>query len=350
MAWLDVVRGSGPAVARELRGAFDWRRERDIPTVSIYFSNALKDYIGDRVGADTRPIRKISPTVFVCGAAAVIVRYASPETLNFVERRGFERVYYVIDDNLHCIGEDDGLPADYRRRLLVYREKLLPRILALATHVVSPSEAVLKHFPDKICLKLDPTQCHEVASLDHFERDEPISMVFAASRSHLEDLEMIEPALVALLKQHPSVNLTMFLGQHAPGSLKRLSNVRNLAPMPWDDYRQFVRNNRFHIGIAPSQDTEFNCSRSISRFHDHAAYGATGVYSNQAPFSTLVDHGKTGVLVENEPDHWYETLSELVRKIADVRHMAQHAAQASWALGDSKRASAFWQTQLAIVT
>jgi hypothetical protein len=348
MAWLDVVKGSGPVVARGLRKAFDLRRERDIPTVSIYFSSAMRSFIGDRLGADTKPIRRVSPTVFVCGNAAVVVRYAAPETLNFLERRRFDRLYYVIDDNLHCLGEGDGLPADYRRRLLVHRERVLPRILSIATHVVSPAEEVLRHFPDKICLKLDPAQCHEVASLEHFDRDMPVSMVFAASRSHLSDLEMIEPALVALLHKNPLLNLTMFMGQHAPGSLQRLSNVRNFAPMPWDAYRQFVRSNRFHIGIAPSRDTAFNQSRSISRFHDHAAYGATGVYSNQAPFSTLVAHEKTGILVNNDPGSWYGTLSDLVRRVNDVRHIAHEAAMTSLLLGDSSRTAMFWRQQLSI--
>lgn len=243
MAWLDVVKGSGPVVARGLRKAFDLRRERDIPTVSIYFSGALRELIGDRLGADTKPIRRVSPTVFVCGNAAVIVRYASPETLNFLERRQFERLFYVIDDNLHCLGDGDGLPTDYRRRLLVYRERVLPRILDLATDVVSPSDKVLSHFPDKTCHRLDPAQCHDVASLEHFEGEKPISLVFAASRSHLADLQMIEPALVALLADNPAINLTMFLGQYAPDSLHKLPNVRNFAPMPWDAYRQFVRSN-----------------------------------------------------------------------------------------------------------
>ncbi len=348
MAWLDVVRGGGPAVAKEICGALDRRRDREIPTVSIYFTKAMQDFIGDRVGADTKPIRRISPTTFVCGDTAVIIRYATSEALNFFERRGFDRVYYLIDDNLHSLGHDDGLPGDYRSRLLAYRESQLPRILDLATHVVSPSEAVLRNFPNKICLQLDPTQCHEVASLDHFDRDGPVSMVFAASRSHLSDLEMIEPALVSLLRNNASVNLTMFLGQHAPASLKRLPNVRNLPPMLWNDYRRFVRDNRFHIGIAPSRGTEFNRSRSISRFHDHAAYGATGVYSNQAPFSGLVDHGKNGVLVNNEPESWYQSLTELVRRIGDVRKMAQEAANASLSLGNPGKASLFWQQQLAM--
>jgi hypothetical protein len=308
----------------------------------------MHDYIGDRVGVDTKPIRRIAPTVFVANNAAVVVRYASHETMNFLERRRFRRLYYVIDDNLYCLGEGDGLPCDYRRRLLVYREKLLPRLLEITTHVVSPSEEVLSHFPDKIRLRLDPTQCHELGPLDHFEQGRPVSMVFAASRSHLEDLQMIEPALVALLRNNPSVTLTMFLGQHAPLSLQRLPNVRNYAPMPWDVYRQFVRNNRFHLGIAPSRSTPFNRSRSISRFHDHAAYGAIGIYSDQAPFSGVVDHGRTGLLVGNDTDSWYRILSELVRRLGDIRHMAQEAARTSQLLGDAARTEFFWRQQLSL--
>jgi hypothetical protein len=138
----------------------------------------------------------------------------------------------------------------------------------------------------------------------------------------------------------------MFPGQHAPQSLQRMPNVRNHAPMPWDVYRNFVRSNRFHVGIAPSRATAFNRSRSISRFHDHAAYGATGVYSDQAPFSGVVDHGKTGLLVNNDNESWYRMLSDVVRRMGDLRTMAQEAATTSLALGDAGRTETFWRQEL----
>jgi len=48
--------------------------------------------------------------------------------------------------------------------------------------------------------------------------------------------------------------------------------------MSWEKYRAFVACHRFHIAIAPALDTAFNRSRSLSRLHDHAAYGAAGLF------------------------------------------------------------------------
>jgi hypothetical protein len=54
------------------------------------------------------------------------------------------------------------------------------------------------------------------------------------------------------------------------------------------------------------------------------------------------------VLVENEPEHWYSVLSELVRRVTDLRHMAHEAARMSSVLGDGARTSAFWRRELAL--
>ena len=63
------------------------KRGQLLPTASLYFAEPLAHLIGGSLSPSTRPIRRISPTVYVCGDAAVVVRYAGEHELAFLERK-----------------------------------------------------------------------------------------------------------------------------------------------------------------------------------------------------------------------------------------------------------------------
>ena len=326
-------------------GRFGIPDRGSIPTTSLYFSDALSGLIGDRAG---RPIRRISPTLFACGDAAVVIRYAGARELAFLRRGGFKKIYLLIDDDLHALHDADGLPADWRARLIAYRDGALRKLLELVTHVVAPSEPILQSYRRHHSLRLDPVQCHAVAALDHHGGAGRLDIVFAATRSHIEDLEFCAPAVAGFLARRPDAHLTTFLNGHAPASLRNLSNVTHLSPMGWEKYRAFVASHRFHIAIAPALDTAFNRSRSLSRLHDHAAYGAAGLFSAQAPFAGTVADGTSGRLLPNDPEAWQAALFDLAGNRDAARRLAAGGQHLSAALGDHGRVRSFWQRQFGL--
>lgn len=322
-----------------------WKRGQ-LPTASLYFAEPLANLIGGPLLHHGRPIRRISKTVFACGDAAVVVRYADDRELAFLERKAFRKVYLLIDDDLSALDNDDTLPADYRRRLLCFRDGVLRRLLALVTHVVAPSERILAYYGKKHGLLLDPVQCHRAAALAHHKPGQRLDVVFAATRSHLGDLELVTPALANFFRQRPDARLTTFLNGHAPKMLRRLDNAIHLSPMSWERYRTFVGAHSFHVALAPAHDTAFNRARSVSKLHDHAAFGAAGLYSALPPFSGIVGHGKSGLLLSNEPEAWGRTLHDLAANPALTLDLAAGGQALSLSLGDKHRVRQFWQGQL----
>jgi hypothetical protein len=340
-----------PEIVRRVRANFGMgmakrgRVQRQLPSLSLYFTDPLSDLIGAHGEHVRRPIQRLSRTVFVCGPRAVVVRYAHKRDLKILQSYKFERIYLLIDDDLEALEEAHGLPVDYRRKLIGYRDGPYRKLMELVTDVVAPSENILKSYTRKRAIHLDPAQCHAAGGLAHHQKNGPFDVVFAATRSHLEDLNHIAPTLSATLKERPDIRLTTFLNGHAPRCLQ-LPNAIHLPMMEWSRYRAFVAENKFHVAIAPALDTPFNRARSISKVHDHAAFGAAGLYTHQPPFDRIVAHESSGLLLSNDPEQWRTSLLDLSNRRDWTLKIAGGGQALSHSLGDQARVRNFWLREL----
>lgn len=316
------------------------------PSAALYFADPLTGLIGTRLKNPGLPIRRMTRTMFVAGRCAVIIRYAGERELGILERRKFLRVYLVIDDHLGALDPEDGLPPDYRQRLIAYRDGFMRKLLPFVTHVVAPSEEILAPFKHKVCLRLDPAQCHGTGGLAHHRRPRGLDIVVAATRSHLQDVTFIADMVADFLKARPDARLTTFLNGHAPRVLRNLPNAEHLPMLGWERYRAFVAEHRFHVALAPALDTAFNRARSYSRVHDHAAYGAAGLYSQQPPFSGVVTHDQSGLLLRNEPLRWREALQQLADRRDVAERLAAGGQNLSRRIGSRMRVQNFWLREL----
>lgn len=320
----------------------------DIPTVALYFGDPLADLIGKDDSDPGRPIVREAPTLFTCRSTLVVIRYVTAAQIAALRNRRFDRLYLMIDDNFAALDENDGLPAEYRRKLVDYRDGPLRDIMPRVTHVVAPSESILANYPGKVPLLLDPAQCHAIGDLNHHPADKVFDILFAGSRSHLEDLALVAAELAVFLKANPAARLTTFLKDHVPPPLRAVPNAVHLPAMSWARYREFVATHRFHVAIAPARETPFNRSRSISKLHDHAAFGAAGLYSDQPPFSAHIRNGVSGLLLPNEPRLWRAALESLARTPTEAARLAAEGQALSRRLGDPLRVRAFWTQALGL--
>lgn len=318
------------------------------PSVSMYFADPLADLIDDADSYSGRPIQQLSPSLYVCGGKAVVIRHTNRDEVRILREGNFERIFLLIDDDLDCLGDADGLPADYRARLMKYREGPFRQLRDMVTDVVAPSERILKSYRRQRTLRLEPAQCHKVNGLEHHTDAGKLDIVFAGTRAHIFDFEHVASAFADVLRRHSNVRLTTFLKGHVPKELKRLPNALHLQPMGWQQYRRFVDANKYHIAVAPALPTAFNHARSISKLHDHAALGAAGIYTSQAPFDQIVSHGRTGLLLSNNPAEWRDTLSELVDNPGKVLKVAQGGQMLSQTLGSMSRVRKFWKDELGL--
>jgi hypothetical protein len=309
------------------------------PTADIYFLNAM----GDEVSAGT--VQALGPNVYGAGGRYAVLRYANDRELALLEAARPRRVFYVIDDDLEALSRSGDLPAGYRARLSAFVRQSLPRILALADVVLAPNALLLTRFPDHETGLVFPSYCSVSDGFAHFG-DGQLRLVFTGSRSHAGDLEVIAPALERLCTAWPQIELTTFLGSAVPSPLRRLGNVVNRPALPWASYRRFMATARFHVALAPFRPTPTNECRSHNKVHDHAAFGAAGLYGDILPYREIVSHGTDGLLLPPDPEVWFEALATLVDHPTLTRRMAEAGGALSRRTGSPALLRTFWRERL----
>jgi len=265
-------------------------------------------------------------------------------------RAALGRLTYIIDDDIPAAAADERLPAAYRARMQRLAAQQ-PRILTLADEVVACSETLAQRLrPEHPAVSvLTPTLPAPLPPRTHLDTppslQAPWAIGFHGTRAHRADLAAIAPALARLLEQRRAVRLEIMLGRFTPPELAELPRVHTPAPLPWARFRRYQARRRLHIGLAPLLETPFNQAKSPIKFLDIAAMGGVGLYSRRRPYTEIVRDGEDGLLVDDDPEAWYEALAWLLDHPDRAREMAANAAHKAAAVGDPQRAAAFWQAR-----
>jgi hypothetical protein len=223
-----------------------------------------------------------------------------------------------------------------------------PRILALADVILAPNPLLLARFGDRATGLIWPSHTSLCDDFGHFADGSLLRLVFTGSRSHAGDLEMIAPALQRLCTAHPGIELTTFLGTSAPAALRNCGNVVNRKALTWDAYKVLMATARFHIALAPFRRTATNECRSHNKLHDHAAFGAAGLYGDILPYRDVVSHDRDGLLLPPDPEAWLEALRRLVEDPASAQRLAEAGAGLSARIGNPARLRDFWCERLGL--
>jgi hypothetical protein len=308
-----------------------------------YFTSVLSDLLAYEAAA-AGPIRWIGPNAFEArgsrGRVVSALRFTTKSVVDSLVRHRPDHLIVFIDDNLWAL-KGAELPEGYRYRLAKKRETVLAPLLSIADEIASPSRRILARFDTKQRSLVNAGQHLPLPTLDHHDDKRGVHMVFSGNRSHINDLACIADDLAELLAARPDITLTTFLGRHAPPAL-RGANVRHLEPMPWSSFRDFMRYNRFHIALYPSQPSDFCRSRSVSAIVDAGLWGAAGIFASLEPFYSYVDHKHSGLLVEAAKGSWKSAITTLANDRQRLAGMARKGQDHAQTIGDQSALRRFW--------
>lgn len=162
-------------------------------------------------------------------------------------------------------------------------------------------------------MRNDETIFHSDEAIKSVKRDDSKVIIgyFSGTNTHNEDFQMVAPALIQVLEKHDNVYVKLTGRLDPPKELEAFKD--RLIYTPLVDWRRLPYEMReCHITLAPLVDTIFNRGKSELKWADAALVEVPTVTSDLGAGREVVADGKTGVLVNNTDDAWFDGINRLV--------------------------------------
>jgi glycosyltransferase involved in cell wall biosynthesis len=231
-------------------------------------------------------------------------------------RKSGARLVYEIDDDLF-----DMTPQHPEYTKYVSATKGARMIAAAADAVI-----VSTHTLQRKLLRYNPRVLLQANYLDErlwsiAPRTAPpadcVRIVYVGTSSHQPDLSFFGSVIHEL---PPEVRRRIKID--VVGVTADAADWFDTVPVPADcaaSYPRFVRwiqsENRWHWGVAPLLETEFNRAKSALKVLEYAALGIPSICSDISTYRGYVTHEQTGLLAANNRQSWR---SVLIRAATDL--------------------------------
>jgi len=223
-------------------------------------------------------------------------------------------VFYFLDDDLLHLPEDSLSRAyfDYGEN-----QQALRNIIGQSDGLWGVNEEIHKVYLPLcgvqrwICTRV-PVHLREMVSCNAAQG--PVKILYAGSKDHQNMVrEILVPAVQKVIEQCGEAVDFTFVGPdpQIPGS----AQVHHHAF--FDDYKQyraFVENGNYQIGLAPVRLSQFYQCKYYNKFVEYTSVGAVGIYTDSPLYGQIVRHGENGILSRNEPEEWAESIINLVEQ------------------------------------
>lgn len=242
--------------------------------------------------------------------AVVFVRPNEPFSVRLAKKakeQGALTVTFLDDDLLHY----SPLPG-WRRRGLI-------RTLGCSDVILTPSRFIGEEYREytagKRYAKID-TVVKDAQLVEYKEERKDrkqTKIVYAAGAAHEKLYNDYAKAAVERIieKYGDRVSLT-FVGVRPQVDKNSDTQIRFITGMPLQEYRDFMADEGFDVGIAPLADSRFTKCKYINKYIEYTLSGVCGIYSNVLPYNDAVIDGKNGLLADNNEASWYKKIEELI--------------------------------------
>ena len=237
-------------------------------------------------------------------------------------RQAGAKLVYALDDNFL------EMPANQQNQLTEENSRSVQFLLSQADQIWVTTTPLKERFSEySPHIVVIPNTLDERLLVPRFQLSnfpvfpqKRIVIGMMGTYTHDDDLIMILPALKEIYERNPDRVEFQFIGailreetrdqvDGLPVKFIRPSGDEAEYPlfMLW-----FTGQIHWDIAISPLQVTQFNGYKSDIKFLDYCAIGAAGVFSRIAAFQDSVQHGATGMLVDNQPENWVQAFEELI--------------------------------------
>ncbi len=216
------------------------------------------------------------------------------------------------DDLLHLPKNHPDLP---------WQKKGLLKALSQSQILMTPSRFLLKKMipltEGKRGVCVDTVVRNEDLCKRDYNREnhDSVKIVYAAGGGQHESMfEILVLPGLKKVAEHTSHRLSItFISVHPDcAELEKLMDVSYVKGMPLAEYREYMEEQKFDIGVSPLEDNEFTRCKYFNKYLEYTLTGIVGVYSNVEPYISVVQDGINGFLADNDDGSWEDKLTAAI--------------------------------------
>jgi len=210
-----------------------------------------------------------------------------------------------MDDDVLDLNSTKGLPADYRlklAKLAVVRKGWLRR---QSTELWVSTPYLFNKYSDwnPVMILPKPLESKSTALKRVFYHGGP--------STHVADIKWLRPVIEEAMNRCDDLVFEIMGGRWVRKYYQDLPRVNVIKSMSWPSYQAFLTLQGRQIGLSPLLDVPFNSARSYTKFFEITRSGAVGIYSQNSPFSEIVEHGEEGFILELDQEVWVESILDI---------------------------------------
>lgn len=147
---------------------------------------------------------------------------------------------------------------------------------------------------------------------DKYNENDKIRVLYAGSVGHQDMVQAIlSPVVRSLAIEYKNHVEFVFIG--ASSGINNLENVLNYPVISeYSEYKEFVKNGNFSIGLAVVKTEEFYQCKYYNKFIEYSSIGCAGVYTNTKPYEYVVIDGHNGICCNNTFYEWKSAIKKLI--------------------------------------
>lgn len=167
---------------------------------------------------------------------------------------------------------------------------------------------------------------------------EGIVIGWHGSWSHIEDVPLVNDAMVQIMARYPQVRFKIMGSVNASHfALKEYAD--RIIELPWVNYYLLPQElSGCDIAICPLLNTQFNRCRSTCKIQEYQSVGVAVVASPMDCYKAVIEDGVTGLIADPEStDAWINCLSRLIENESERKAIALAGRKSVLANNDIRR-------------
>ncbi len=158
------------------------------------------------------------------------------------------------------------------------------------------------------------------------EENNPLRILYMGTRTHENDLHVIKEAWGKIEEEYGDEVIFEVVGGASDGSLEFGQHYNDFKSGNYPEFVSWFRKQkRWHIGVIPLANTDFNRKKSYIKFLDYAALGLPIICSNIEPYRVVAKNGNNSLIVDNSIEAWHHALKLMIDN-KDLRSRLSKAA------------------------